>query len=1328
MNFLLCLYWIQISLIRGKEWMMPNTIPSSSLEKFTTFGDLLRFLRRRAGLTQLELSIAVGYSDPQISRLEQNMRLPDIPTLQARFIAPLYLEDEPLAVARLLELAAEVRREDVPAPGLCPYKGMDYFDEADSDLFVGREELTEKLVNDVLNLVAAEPADSGRFLAVVGASGCGKSSLVRAGLVPALRWNKTSANWSVHIITPGDNPLENLAASLVNGTSIAATAALMDDLARDRRTLSLFIKQEQKNNAGSHLLLVIDQFEELFTLCHSEAERSIFIDNLLSAAFNPDVKIIVVIAIRADFYAYCSGYPNLRKALAEHQEYIGAMSDAEMLRAIEEPARRGHWEFEPGLVDLILHEVEHEPGALPLLSHALFETWQRRRGRELTLSGYSSSGGVRGAIAETAETVFTDQFNPEQQTIARRIFLRLTELGDETATGDTRRRATISELILKPEDTDATRVVLKILADTRLVTICNDWVQVAHEALIREWPTLRIWLEDNREGLRLHRQLTEAAQEWLDSGCEVGMLFRGARLVQAREWANPHAEDMNDLEREFLSASVEYSEREAAEREATRQRELKAAQQLAITEKLRAEEGIRSGQRLKQRAILMGFAGAIAVILAFFAVIAWRQSSSQAAFNRSLSLAAEAEKLNGAGQGDLALLLVMEAVKTDPSSPQALTALRTIATGFGTRAFLPGHNQAARAVAISADGKYALSGSCSQLGDEGSCSTGELALWDLNSNKELRRWKGHEGWVTKVAFNLDGQTLISGAEDGTLLLWNLNGQQINALPRQSGAITGLEVVPLTGDLLSGSADGSLTLWDLTAGENLRRFEEISSPITDLAVARDALMAVSAHKDGSLMVWDLNYSQHVMKFDKQGASINAVVLSADASQIIFSSNTTADLSIDVVDSRSGSILGEKMYGCVPGDLALDPENSSLLMACSHAIVQLDLQSLNIQAISVDSQSVQTAVAVTQEGHLGISASQDGTLRVLNTGHIDSEIINFDIDVLNAMAVDSEGKYLLLNNVTRNDYHQPVLWDISERKIVRIYHGFDENVSPGAVAFSPDNRYVAVAGSTIQNGTPVVMMWERESGVQHCNFKDFSENGRALKFSPDSKYLLAGSQVLNGTDGKLILYETQTCNKIRTFDTMEEVSSVRINADGSLALTGSSMLGRAILWDMATGKEIMRYSVPPNRTILSVVFGPGETTVLGSGIGELYLWDLKTGSLLRRFIGSPSIPWSIDLSSDGKYVISGGMTGDVILWDFATGRKVNQENMNSTVFSVAFSPDSRDAYAVSKNGRLLIWHIAEKPLPELLDWINTNRYVREFSCEEREQFQVKPECKP
>jgi hypothetical protein len=246
--------------------------------------------------------------------------------------------------------------------------------------------------------------------------------------------------------------------------------------------------------SGQPQLVLVDQFEETFTLCRDETERVTFIERLMSIAQDQAAQTTVVIALRADFYSHCAQYPLLREAVAAEQEYIGQMTAAELRRAIEEPAKRGGWEFEHGLVDILLSDIgadgrgQPEPGALPLLSHALLATWERRRGRTFTIEGYRAAGGVRGAIAETAESVFTDQLNRAQQDLARDIFLRLTELGEGTE--DTRRRASLNELARQSEETLSLRNVLNTLADARLITLNEDSAEVAHEALIREWQRL----------------------------------------------------------------------------------------------------------------------------------------------------------------------------------------------------------------------------------------------------------------------------------------------------------------------------------------------------------------------------------------------------------------------------------------------------------------------------------------------------------------------------------------------------------------------------------------------------------------------------------------------------------------------------------------------------------------------------------------------------------------------------------------------------------------------------------------------------------------------
>jgi hypothetical protein len=329
-----------------------------------------------------------------------------------------------------------------PAPGLPPYKGLQFFDESDTGLFFGREQLTKGLTERLRNRLSASPPL--RFLAIVGASGSGKSSVLRAGLLPALRRGSPFSGWTIHSFTPTDRPLEALATSLTQeSASVISTATLMDDLARDPRALHLIAsritsrekKLSPRSRTPEGLLMLIDQFEELFTLCRSETERGAFIDNLMTAAAEQAGATFIVLALRADFYSHCAPYTALRDALADQQEYIGVMNNDELRRAMEEPAKRGDWELETGLVDLLLQDIgaesDHppEPGALPLMSHALLETFHRRQGRKLTISGYLATGGVRGAIADTADDVFQNELNEKQQQIARNIFLRLTQFG-----------------------------------------------------------------------------------------------------------------------------------------------------------------------------------------------------------------------------------------------------------------------------------------------------------------------------------------------------------------------------------------------------------------------------------------------------------------------------------------------------------------------------------------------------------------------------------------------------------------------------------------------------------------------------------------------------------------------------------------------------------------------------------------------------------------------------------------------------------------------------------------------------------------------------------
>lgn len=461
-----------------------------------------------------------------------------------------------------------------PEPGVSPYHGLQYFTEQDAGQFFGRELLTAKVINHLAR---------ARFLTIIGASGSGKSSLVRAGVIPALKSGTTladgsippanSARWAIKVLTPSAHPLMGLAAVLTEDSD--TLTKLVQDMQANKSALSVAARSLLAKNTNPELLLVVDQFEEVFTLCHEEDERRAFVDNLLAAAGNGDEQPIrIILVMRADFYANLAPYNPLRELVSTQQEFIGSMSREELSRAIIMPAAQGNWKIQEGLVELMLNDTGDEPGSLPLLSHALLETWNHRRGRTMTLSAYQESGGVRGAIAKTADQIFRQRLTPEQQAIARLIFLRLVDIQSDAP--DTRRRTAFSELVTRASDPVTINAVLSILTDARLVTTGIQEpgdvkvVEVAHEALIREWPTLRTWLEDNRAGLILHRQLTEATNEWLHLNRDTGALYRGTRLKQILTWAEQNANDVSVDEQAFLDAS-----RQVEKEEEDRDRQLK---------------------------------------------------------------------------------------------------------------------------------------------------------------------------------------------------------------------------------------------------------------------------------------------------------------------------------------------------------------------------------------------------------------------------------------------------------------------------------------------------------------------------------------------------------------------------------------------------------------------------------------------------------------------------------------------------------------------------------------------------------------------------------
>jgi DNA-binding SARP family transcriptional activator len=384
---------------------------------------------------------------------------------------------------------------------LCPYKGLARFEKEDAAIFHGREALVARLADTPL-------------VAVTGPSGAGKSSLVRAGLLPALAAGVLpgSGRWPQCVLTPGTAPGARLPPVPEDGLAPAT-------------------------------VVVVDQFEELFTSYRDEEQRASFAASLVRLLEREPAPVRVILAIRADYLGSCAAYPELAWRIGEGTVLVGPMTDDEVRHAVEGPARYAGLDVEQDLLDAVVADVRGRPGGLPLLSAALLDTWERRRGRTLTHAGYLAAGGVSGALTRLAESAYA-RLAPAGQEAARRILVRLAETGEPGP--PVRRRVPVEEVV--PQGDDAARAALGVLVARRLVTAAEGTVEVAHEALLSHWPRLARWLEEDEQGRVLRRHLAPAARDWAQSGRPGAELYRGARLASALDWAAGHGGDLNPVE------------------------------------------------------------------------------------------------------------------------------------------------------------------------------------------------------------------------------------------------------------------------------------------------------------------------------------------------------------------------------------------------------------------------------------------------------------------------------------------------------------------------------------------------------------------------------------------------------------------------------------------------------------------------------------------------------------------------------------------------------------------------------------------------------------
>jgi len=1203
----------------------------------TRFAADLRRLRDKAGRPPYrELARQAHYSSTTLADAAGGQRLPTLAVTLAFVRACGGDPDEWEQRWREVAAARNVGEADAGiAPGQpCPYPGLAAFQPGDAARFHGREALTE----DLVSLVRER-----RFAAVFGASGSGKSSLIRAGLIARLR-----AERRVVLLTPGAHPLDECAARIATLAGGSA-ATLRRELDENPRALHMTVLQALTGDA--ELLLVVDQFEEVFTLCADADERAGFIRALLTAVQAENSRTRVVIGVRADFYAHCADHPELVTALRDAQLLVGQMSTDELRRAVSQPAIDTEGTLETALLARVIADAAGRPNVLPLVSHALRETWHRRRGNTLTLTGYEASGGIHHALAQTAENVYTS-LTEHQQRQARDIVLRLIALGDGTE--DTKRRVRRDELPAGAEE------VLDSLVAARLVTVDADTVELTHEALLDAWPRLRLWITEDRAALLVHQQLTDAAMTWERENRDAGVLYRGSRLATAREWADRHHDDVRRDPRvaQFLTASARRQNR----------------------------------TRLLGRATVALLA-VLTLVASVAAVYATRQrDAAQAERDRAVAIhtATEAEQVRDTDVS-LAAQLTLAAHRVQQTPETRTDLLDTENRPLSS--VLDGGTRTVFGVAFSPDRR-----TMATAGDDGL-----IRLWNVTDPARPVRWgrplTGHTGRVYWLAYSPDGRTLASAGRDRTVRLWHVAdpAHAAPAGPPLKGHTSFVFSVSFSPDgrtLVSASNDRTLRLWNVT---DPAKATPLGGPLvghTDAVASAtfspDGRTVASAGHDRTVRLWNVTDLAHPVPWRPPLAghtdTVYATAFSPDGRTLASVGNDRMVRLWNVTDPAAATPLGQPLPGHTDTVYAVAFSHDGRILATAGADHAIRLWNLSSPAGAVPLGRPLTGhtgyvywLAFSPDGHTLASVGADRMVRLWN---LPRTVLIGQSSYVNGVAFSPDGHTL----ASASTDHTVWLWNVTDpadpAALGRPLTGNTNAVNQ--VAFSPDGHALASAGrdTTIHvwdvrdPGHPVP--WSRPLTGHTGPVTD-------VVFSPDSRLLASA-----GSDGTVRLWNVTDPANVTPLDPpltghTGDVTWLAFSPDGH-TLASASSDDTVRLWNVRDPAHLTsrRISVDTGG-VLGVAFSPdGRTLATADNDHTVRLWNI-TGDPVRigqSLAGHTSFVFRVVFSGDGSTLASTSDDGTIRLWNV---RDVTHPTPAGRPLTNHIAPI--DGLAISPNGRVL-----------------------------------------
>jgi WD40 repeat protein/class 3 adenylate cyclase len=1146
---------------------------------------------------------------------------------------------------KLARLYSGEERPVLTEAGECPYKGLASFEEKDARLFFGRERLVGEL--------AARTVGTG-LLAVVGASGSGKSSAIAAGLVPSLRAGLLpgSERWRSALMRPGEHPL-----AAVNSLSVL------------------------HQDGDERLVLVIDQFEELFTTCRDEQERSRFVERVVALARDAE-RAVVVVGLRADFSGECAAYPELAELLAANLVLVGPMSSDELRRAVELPARRAGLRVESSLADAVVDEIGNEPGGLPLLSTALVELWMARNDGWLKLEAHERLGGVRGAVARLADSSY-DSLIEEERAAARRLFMRLVRTGEEGALA--RRTVPLSELDLERDPVLAS--VVARLTDDRLLTAHDSAVEVAHEALLREWPRFQEWLTEDAQGRDLREHLTQSAKRWEGTDRDAAELYRGARLSASIDWAAGRQQELNELEREFLVQS-----RAESDRELSRQR--------------------RTNRRLKGLLVGVGVLLLAAIAAGAFALLqrSDAQHKARIALGRQLGAEAVSEP-----RIDLSMLLARESLHLDRSLQTEGTLLatllrepavtgtftvpiedrplqvrvspdgRTIAVStnsnvmrfYDTRT----HRQIRTVPLINADYAYVPSSGHLFAADPG--STPAYALLDPDSGHAFGKFILSKLWQTTPSTPFEPALVTRDGRRAFLVwaVWNEDGSEgetyveawqlkhpgpSRLVPLHAKGIVAATVTP-EGRLVVAT-NGAISTWNATT---MQRISEVPAPRLKVAFAPGAISPDGRTlsyglQDGTVHFFDVATGKAIAGTGAHSAGVTRMAFSPDSRIAV----STGDDGLAILWNPATGVPFDRLTG--HGGRILWPDFSAdgktlYTPSLDGTILQYDLggdrrfgSPFKVGVAGLRAQTLDAAPL--------LAVSADG--RSFATTLAQSSVTFFSTSTLQRIATIPLGRQRTVGAgawagsrfVVGADHGLVQIWEVAgvEPRPRAALRGLSNQGQLHSVATAAGGRVIAAVdawdGPNPTNGGPPphegeLAIW-RDGKLVGGKPMSLHAYGNAVGVSRD------GSTVAVATDdGRVLVVDAQTGRAERTIRPLTapvSITSVAFSSDGTLA--SGSWAGIVNLWNPKTGKRLGHPTLVAQAPVSAVAFAPdgkGFATSGGSS-GHTKVWVTSTLQQLGDdFPGGEGSWGNVAYTPDGRYLFSVYADGSAYRWPVTVG---------------------------------------------------------------------------